>query len=206
MNVSQTPSVASIFSRPRRPIVLGLFCIFLPMLISGALSSFGSSIGLSGVLIGFYTGTIPLAMNWRPLGKNQWIMPTILIALVLCIGDLLFFGLYFIPRGFDIDPRIVLMIYNFLFSVHLGFIISLITLQRVPYNKWSKDKDTIGMLSHPYKLSTAVVSMVTVAFFFLSFGGISALLTKPETFETSLFSVTYLGWQSKEEFNENIAS
>lgn len=149
-------------------------------------------------LITFLGAEILLAFNWPRLGKKNWTLPTILIAVALPFAT---FGPLFAAstQGRAPDNLILpaLILLAGALGLNLGFFAALSHLQNGAYKKWHKENDVAAMLAHEYDFVTAGIIIVV---FIVVFIALAVIFVYPQTqshwLETTTFKVEYpSGWE-----------
>ena len=112
--------------------------------------------------------SVPLAFNWRRLGRKRWFVDTLLVSLgILLVLAVLGGGMLyaFVEGRTDLYPFLGFPLAAML-GVALAFTGGLVSLQTAPYKLW-KDEGVISMVKYRYNFTNWLLSMPITAVFFL---------------------------------------
>ncbi len=134
--------------------------------------------------------SIAMAINWRRLGKPQWMWPTLLASIlvpVIAIGGAL--GLMStLPNKSPLSIFSILLIASFNWS----YIVGLWSLQRGAYKRWDKTGSVEELLSYRYNFTNAALISGGISLLFMAAGGLAINNSlQPKTFESSEMMITY---------------
>lgn len=121
-----------------------------PMTVSG----FMFLISTIGVGIG-------LGINWRRLGKPEWMLWTILLAIALPIVMILI-AIVGAGRLAQSPPILGFAFVMSAFGLNLGFLAALIYLQHGAYKKWQEVGHTATLKAYPYNFTRAALICVGI--------------------------------------------
>jgi hypothetical protein len=100
---------------------------------------------------------IALAVNWRGLGKPQWILPTLLLSIgipIVTIGGIVIV-LHYLPARTFFAYYLEVFFVGAMLGLNIGYITGLAFLQKPAYHKWYQGR-TQAMLAHLYDFEAAL--------------------------------------------------
>ncbi|HEX2905231.1 MAG TPA: hypothetical protein VHO69_00115 [Phototrophicaceae bacterium] len=129
---------------------------------------------------------IALGINWRRLGKPEWMWPSIAGAIVIPI---LAFGWLVGIVGLQLPQTIGLGIGLLGFGANFGFLYGLWYLQRGAYKRWAATGD---FSAYPYNVRKAagVGTLIAVSIAVIA-SGYAFFTTRPLTFQNTELTITY---------------
>lgn len=132
---------------------------------------------------------IAFGLNWRRLGKPEWMWMTILTAILvpLAIIVALVIGL-----KFSASSEVILGLVLLLAGANWGFIYTLWYLQRGAYKKWEETGDLRTLDQYRYNFASAIGVGVLITVGFVAFIGLYAYFSgRPNTYQGTELKITY---------------
>jgi len=145
---------------------------------------------------------IGMGLNWRRLGKPQWMWTTIILSIaapIILIVSILGIAASLKQLSSSVAWGLILI----LFGLNWGYFYGLYYLQRGGYRVWHKTGSIEALMAHQYKITDGIAAGTVTALAVIGIAlAVSYFTSRPITFNSADMTITYPNTWTAQDINQ----